>query len=195
MTSDEWRVTSKNTIRIPKSEVRSQKGIRASRWTSPYALWFRSALGILCLLSVSAARGDDARKPTVEAIGSEVQCPCGCVAPLNQCPMLNCAEKSEMRAFIVKEIAEGKSETTILQDLSLRYGLQVLSSPPAHGFNLAVWILPGIGLLLGLGIVVVIVRRWKHRPAAAAPAPAAPLDPKVLTAMEEEMKSAGLGKI
>ena len=96
-----------------------------------------------------------------------------------------------MRAFIKKEIADGKDETAILQDLSLRYGVQVLSAPPAHGFNLTVWILPGVGLLVGLGIVVVIVRRWKTQACALVPAPLRSSDPKVLAAMEEEMKSAG----
>ncbi len=148
-------------------------------------------LGIL--LAATAAFADDARMPTVESIGNEVQCTCGgCVAPINQCPMLNCAEKAEIRAFISKEISDGKDERTILQDLSLRYGLQVLSAPPAKGFNLAVWVLPGVGLLVGLSLVVVIVRRWRSKPADAPPAPPAAYDSKVLAAMEEEMKSAGL---
>jgi cytochrome c-type biogenesis protein CcmH/NrfF len=138
------------------------------------------------------ARGDTARTPTLEVIGNEVQCTCGCNAPLNGCPHIDCAEKAQMQSFIKKEIADGKDETAILQDLSLRYGLQVLSTPPAHGFNLSIWILPGIGLLAGLGMVVVIARRWKQKPALAPVASAASLDPKVLTAMEEEMKSTGL---
>ena len=70
--------------------------------------------------------------------------------------------------------------------------MQVLTAPPAKGFNLAVWILPGIGLLVGLGIVVVIVRRWKHKPADVPAPSAASLDPKVLAAMEEEMKLTGM---
>jgi cytochrome c-type biogenesis protein CcmH/NrfF len=146
------------------------------------------------LLATSAARGDSARKPTLEALGNEVQCTCGCVAPLNQCPHLDCAEKAEMQAFIKKEIGEGKGETAILQDLALKYGVQVLSVPPARGFNLAVWILPGIGLLVGLGIVVVVVQRWRAKPAVAPSAMASDSpDPKVLAAVEEEMKSTGLG--
>ena len=100
-----------------------------------------------------------------------------------------------MQAFIKQDIAAGKSETTILQDLSLRYGVQVLSTPPAHGFNLTIWILPSVGFLLGLGLVVVIARRWRSKPAAPASPVAAPQDPKLLHAIEEEMKSAGLGKI
>ncbi|MGO8787014.1 MAG: cytochrome c-type biogenesis protein CcmH [Terriglobia bacterium] len=146
------------------------------------------------LLAVLPARGAESRKPTVESVGNQVMCTCGgCVAPLNQCPMLECAEKAEMRAFIKKEIADGKDETAILQDISIRYGVQALTAPPAKGFNLAVWILPGIGLLVGLGIVVVIVRRWKSKPAIVTAPTSASQDPKVLTAMEEEMKSAGLG--
>jgi len=98
-----------------------------------------------------------------------------------------------MQAFIKKEIADGKDETAILQDVAIRYGVQALTAPPVKGFNLAVWILPGVGLLAGLGIVVVIVRRWKLKPALVpAPTPASQ-DPKVLAAMEEEMKSTGLG--
>jgi cytochrome c-type biogenesis protein CcmH/NrfF len=145
------------------------------------------------LLAAAVARGDGACKPTLEALGNEVQCTCGCVAPLNQCPHLDCAEKAEMQAFIKKEISDGKDETAILQDLSLHYGVQVLTAPPAHGFNLAVWILPSIGLLAGLGFVVVIVRRWRHKPGVVPASTFATHDPKVLTAVEEEMKSTGMG--
>jgi cytochrome c-type biogenesis protein CcmH len=97
-----------------------------------------------------------------------------------------------MQAFIKKEISEGKNETAILQDLALRYGVQVLSTPPARGFNLTVWILPSVGLLAGLGIVVVIVRRWKRKPATEEGPPSASYDPKILNAVEEEMKSTGM---
>jgi cytochrome c-type biogenesis protein CcmH len=167
VTSEEWRVTSNNGLKITR-------------------------ILFLSLLAVSAARGDAGRKPTLEALGNEVQCPCGCVAPLNQCPHIDCAEKAQMQAFMKKEIADGKDATTILQDMSLRYGVQVLTAPPAKGFNLAVWILPSIGLLVGLGIVVVVVRRWKRKPTHVPPPSSASVDPKVLDAMDEEMKSAGL---
>jgi len=117
-------------------------------------------------------------------------CVCGgCVAPLNECPMLECAEKAQMRAYLQKEIDDGKDEATILQDVSLRYGLQALTAPPAKGFNLAVWVLPGIGLLIGLGLVVAIVRRWKRQPISVSRPSSGDIDPKLLSAVEEEMKS------
>jgi len=146
------------------------------------------------LLFASSARGESPQKPTFDSIAKQVMCVCGgCVAPLNQCPHLDCGTKAEMKTFILKEIADGKTEITILQDLVLRYGVGVLTAPPAKGFNLAVWILPGVGLLVGLGGVIVIVRRWRRRPSADAAIPAAPTDPQTLAAVEEEMRSAKLG--
>jgi len=93
-----------------------------------------------------------------------------------------------MRPVIAKEIAEGKDETTILQDLAIRYGVQVLAAPPARGFSLTAWILPGVGLLAGLSFVVAVVRRWRK----PRPAPAKAPDPKLLAAVEDEMKAAGM---
>jgi len=145
------------------------------------------------LFAASAALGDNRARPTLESLGNQVMCKCGCVAPLSQCPHFDCAEKAEMQAFLKKEIAEGKDETAILQDMAQRYGVQVLTAPPAHGFNLAVWILPSIGLLVGLGIVVVIVRRWRRKPSLEPAPSAATEDPKLLSAVEEEMKSMRMG--
>ena len=144
------------------------------------------------LLGASMARGNNAAPPTLKSIGDEVQCLCGCNAPLNQCPHIDCAEREKVQGFIRSEIASGKDEPTILADLSAKYGQQVLSTPPAHGLNLSIWILPGLGLLVGLGVVVVIVRRWRHKPQAAPVKVAESHDPKVLAAMEEEMKTSGL---
>jgi cytochrome c-type biogenesis protein CcmH len=189
-TSEHWPMTRKIKVQGPASSVRSQY-LGPSHLRAPSILLVAVVVLFGSLFAASVARGVESQKATAEALGNEVQCPCSCVAPLNQCPMLNCAEKAEMRAFIAKEIAEGKGETAILQDLSIRYGVQVLSSPPAHGFSLAVWILPGLGLLVGLGIVVVIVKRWNRQPPVAMVHRSA--DPKILTAVEEEMKTTKLG--
>jgi len=145
------------------------------------------------LFAASVIRANGSRKPTLESMGDQVMCLCGCVATLNHCPHRDCATVAEIRPIIEKEIAEGKDETAILQDLAIRYGVQVLAAPPASGFNLAAWILPGVGLLVGLSLVVVVVRRWRKAAPVAAGVPPKPLDPKLLAAVEEEMKASGLG--
>jgi len=148
---------------------------------------------VFSLFADSMTSADGSRKPTLESIGDQVMCLCGCVATLNHCPHRDCATVAEIRPIIEKEIAEGKDETTILQDLAIRYGVQVLAAPPARGFSLTAWILPGVGLVVGLSLVVVIARRWRKAAPVAAGVPPKPLDPKLLAAVEEEMKASGLG--
>ena len=145
------------------------------------------------LFAASVIYADRSRKPTLESIGDQVMCLCGCMATLNHCPHRDCATVAEIRPIIEKEIAEGKDETAILQDLAIRYGVQVLAAPPAKGFSLTVWILPGVGLLAGLSFVFVIVRRWRKPAPVSAGVSPGPLDPKLLAAVEEEMKTSGLG--
>jgi cytochrome c-type biogenesis protein CcmH len=148
---------------------------------------FRKAPAVFAVtLLIAVAAYGAASKPTVKSLGDALICQCGCNQTVNECNHYECPSQAEMRAMAAKEIAEGKSETAILQDFVLKYGVKVLASPPTQGFNVTVWILPGIGLLAGLALVVFIVRRWRMpAPETAAPAP---VDPKVLAAMEEEMK-------
>lgn len=138
-------------------------------------------------LLVSVAGLAASTKPTVKSLGDALICQCGCNQTVNECNHLECPARTEMRAMASQEIAAGKDETAILQDFVLKYGVKVLASPPTQGFNLTVWILPGVGLLVGLGLVVLVVRHWRKPPAGPGPPPA-PIDPKVLAAMEEEMK-------
>lgn len=131
-----------------------------------------------------------APKPTLESIGNKVYCLCGCVTTLNHCPHLpsECASRAQMEALIRQDIHSGKTEEAILKDFTAAYGVQVLASPPAQGFDIAVWILPGIGLIVGFILVVVIVKRWRRRPEPGDLADDSEIDPKLMTAVEEEMK-------
>ncbi|HKS95079.1 MAG TPA: cytochrome c-type biogenesis protein CcmH [Terriglobia bacterium] len=131
-------------------------------------------------------------KPTVQSIGAGVVCQCGCNFPVATCNHEVCSSRDEMKAMAAKEIAAGKDETAILQDFVLRYGVKVLATPPASGFNLSVWILPGVGLIAGLAVVLVLVRRWRTPPAPPAGPPESRVDPATLAAVEEEMKTSGL---
>jgi len=98
-----------------------------------------------------------------------------------------------MEALVMKDIDAGKDEAAILQDFVDRYGVRVLAAPPAKGFDLTAWVLPGVGLIVGLAVVILIVRRMRKPSSEPAEAPAASIDPKLLAAMEEEMKTSGLG--
>jgi hypothetical protein len=129
-------------------------------------------------------------KPTLESVSKKVYCLCGCVTTLNRCPHLpsECASRAGMEALIRRDLRSGKSEDSILKDFTVAYGVRVLASPPAKGFDLAVWILPGIGLIVGLILVVMITKRWRDQPKPRDAENEAALDPKIMIAVEEEMK-------
>jgi len=130
-------------------------------------------------------------KPTQKSIEGALTCQCGCNQTVAGCDHYGCGSRGEMRALIQKEIAAGKDETAILQDMTLRYGVKVLATPPAQGFNLTVWILPILGLMVGLAAVVLIVRRWRNPSAEPPGLPPPSIDPKAMEAVEAEMKKIG----
>lgn len=93
-----------------------------------------------------------------------------------------------MQGVILNDIQQGKDDKGILADLVDQYGVKVLASPPSSGFNFTVWLLPGLGLLIGLIIVLILVRRWRRKVLSDRTGPdTASADPKIMAAVEEEM--------
>lgn len=153
----------------------------------------RLAVVLAVLTSTVAMARAGGPKPTVKSIGAGLICQCGgCNFPVSTCNHEQCSSRDEMKAMAGKEIAGGKDETAILQDFVLRYGVKVLATPPASGFNLSVWILPGVGLIAGLAVVIALARRWRRTP----PSPRGPadseVDPATRAAIEEEIRTSGL---
>lgn len=142
----------------------------------------------MAVVALGAANLAGAGKPTVKSIGDQVICQCGCTQTVTECNHFECSTRAEMNAVADREIKAGKDETTILQDFVKQYGVQVLASPPATGFNLTVWVLPGVGMIIGLGAVMLIVRRWRMPSPELTMVPEEAIDPKIAAAVEEEMK-------
>jgi cytochrome c-type biogenesis protein CcmH/NrfF len=122
-----------------------------------------------------------------QSVGDKVYCLCGCVTTLNHCPHTECAFKADARALIAKDAEEGKTDPAILQDLVDRYGEKVLAAPRPQGFNLTAWVLPGLGMLIGLIVAIAFVRRWR-RPAPESADPIPAVDEKLRARVEEEIK-------
>jgi cytochrome c-type biogenesis protein CcmH/NrfF len=141
-----------------------------------------------CLASGAGLRAQQGSpKTTAQQIEGGLTCQCGCQQTVSGCNHEGCASKAEMQAMAEKEVASGKDGATILQDFVLKYGTQVLATPAPNGFNLMVWILPILGGIVGLSAVVMVVRRWRHVPAAIS----VPIEPEAMAEMEEEMKRLG----
>jgi cytochrome c-type biogenesis protein CcmH len=148
-------------------------------------------LAVLLLAVISHRAAASGSKPTQQSMEGALTCQCGCYQTVATCNHYGCSSREEIRALLQKEIAAGKDETTILQDMTLRYGVQVLATPPAQGFNLTVWVLPILGLMVGLAAVVLIVRRWRKPPGEPPSVRPSTLDPGAMAAVEAEIKKVG----
>ncbi len=68
--------------------------------------------------------------------------------------------REAMTALIEQKLAQGQSEEEIIQFFVAQYGEQVLASPPKRGFNLVAWILPFAAILVGVGVIYFVIRKW-----------------------------------
>jgi cytochrome c-type biogenesis protein CcmH len=72
------------------------------------------------------------------------------------------------RNFIRGLIAQGYTKAQIERQLVTVYGPAVLGRPPAHGFNLTVYVLPPAALVAGLALLAFTLPRWRRRVRAQA---------------------------
>jgi cytochrome c-type biogenesis protein CcmH len=112
------------------------------------------------------------------------------IAALLRCPVCQglsvgdspSAMATNMRQQIRELVAAGFDEDQILSYFEAAYGEFVRLQPPLRGVNWLVWLAPGLGLLLGLGIVSWVLRgaSAETSEAAAATEPAAEIVPDPL---------------
>jgi cytochrome c-type biogenesis protein CcmH/NrfF len=138
-------------------------------------------------LSGGVALASPAPKTSLSDVEDEVMCP-SCHEPL---ALAQSPQAISERAFIRTLIAQGMTKAQIKQSLVAQYGTSVLAQPPAHGFNLTVYVLPPALLLAGVVLLVVLLPRWRARSragraASTASAGAAPNGPPRAPALTAE---------
>src|SRR5215472_10467222 len=67
---------------------------------------------------------------------------------------------SQMRAVIRERLASGERPDQVVQYFVDKYGEWILLAPRRQGFNLLVWIMPAVALVVGVAIVGILVTRW-----------------------------------
>jgi cytochrome c-type biogenesis protein CcmH len=156
----------------------------------------RRALIVLLSLTVlgvpaGSAAADVAPRASLSDIENDVMC-VSCREPL---AVAQSPQALAERSFIRVLIAKGLTKAQIERQLVAQYGVAVLGRPPAHGFNLTVYILPPAILILGASILIVTLPRWRRRAKArAAASPASPtpsLDPAEAKRLDEDMARYG----
>ncbi len=145
---------------------------RAGRTAWSAAGSLAGLLLVLVLLAGGAFAQDESplTNPEVRRIGEKLMCLCGCGSTVTSCNMQHCHFSDPARQKLLAMVKAGKSEDEILASFVSEYGLQILVKPPAEGFNLVGWVMPFVGIAIGLTIVWMVIQRFR-RPLAAAPAP------------------------
>ena len=100
-------------------------------------------LTVLFLLSCSAGADLTPDERRAQELNRAIMCP---VCPGESIDQSQNRLAAQMRAIVAGKLAAGESEADIKSFFVERYGDSVLLSPPERGFNLLVWIVPGIGL-------------------------------------------------
>ncbi len=80
---------------------------------------------------------------------------------------------TQMRADIRQRLAQGQDGEAILAAYVAEHGERVLAEPPAKGFTRLLYLVPPVLGVLGIGLLVVVVRRFAQRGGAGSPAVAA----------------------
>jgi len=128
-----------------------------------------SLLVILATALCLAQTATEYESPAVNHIAGMLNCNCGChlrmdcvMPPTGICPVCKAAK---IRIANMKK--EGKSDGQILDQFVTENGASVLAVSPGTFGNAA----PYIALLMGLGVVFLAIRYYRHvRPAPAVPA-------------------------
>jgi cytochrome c-type biogenesis protein CcmH len=112
-------------------------------------------------------------------IGGQLMCMCNCNQILTQCNHVGCTVSAAMLKDLDQRVQAAGSDDLILQSFVQEFGTKVLASPPAQGFNLLAWVIPGGAFVAGLSLVIVVIRQWRHR-YELAPAGGPPVSDEVL---------------
>ncbi len=96
------------------------------------------------------------------------------------------SEKAYLESLLRRHLSSSQVKNAMVS----QYGVEVLAKPPAHGFNLTVYILPPAVLFGGLALLAYTLPKWRRRSREAALTPMDGAEP--LTSGESQRLEAEL---
>jgi cytochrome c-type biogenesis protein CcmH len=73
-----------------------------------------------------------------------------------------------MRSVVKDQLRAGKSPDEVKAYFISKYGEWILLEPKPKGFNVLVYLMPVLLVVIGLGWIVVAVRKWTRPPDSPA---------------------------
>ncbi|HMF82985.1 MAG TPA: cytochrome c-type biogenesis protein CcmH, partial [Acidimicrobiia bacterium] len=125
--------------------------------------WIALAAVVVVTLAIVVwpSGGKPSAAERARSIGSELRCP--------DCESQSIAQSSTetaraARTDIRRRIAAGESDADIRQAYIDKFGDSILLKPESGGLGILVWGLPAAALVLGVGGLVLALRRWRREP-------------------------------
>src|SRR6202162_2911483 len=122
---------------------------------------------ILLSLTVFTLLGAGDPASRFNEIGHQMMCICGCNQILLECNHVGCPAFDGMRNELMAAVSRRESDSLGEQGFLQKYGPTVLAAPTSKGFDRAAYIMPFAALIFGFGLIVLVIRAWKNRPAPA----------------------------
>ena len=127
--------------------------------------WLLVGVAVVTMLMFGVVDGRDDRTNAERAhdIGATVACP--------QCVGQSVVESDvaiarEIRAEIGRLVVAGHSDDDIRARFAERYGDWVILTPSTSGVSGLVWVIPVVGLIVGVGLLAVTLNRWRRASAS-----------------------------
>jgi cytochrome c-type biogenesis protein CcmH len=163
--------------------LRLSKGICFSRLLVPLRM-----IAVAAIVVFGAHASDTANGARYEKLSHNLMCPCGCSQLLGECNHVGCPDSDKMRSQLAASIDHGDDDTTIFHAFQNEYGPTALAAPMFTRLNRFSWWVPPIVLLVGIGGVFFVVRRWRPR---AVSMPVAASDPHTLVLEQRIRRETG----
>jgi cytochrome c-type biogenesis protein CcmH len=133
-------------------------------------------------------RDDDA---LIRELEHKLRCTCGCNLDVYTCRTTDftCGTSPAMHQVVLARIDSGMTAEQVIAAFEAQYGQSVLMAPPKRGFNWAAYIMPFVGLGIGIGLLGMAMRRLVRAHAAEkvlAADDGAPAAPPSVSAEEME---------
>ena len=143
---------------------------------------------VAAIVAFGAYAADTAASARFDKLSHKLMCTCGCYQTLGECNHMGCPNLEAEGNLLSTSIQQGDNDDQIFHAFQDQYGPTALAAPMFTRLNRFSWWVPPIVLLLGLGVVFIVVRRWRPR-AVAMPAPAT--DPHTLVLEQRIRRETG----
>ena len=142
--------------------------------------WTIRALLALFTALCAAQTANELETPAVNRVAEQMNCSCGCKMNMAcrmdpyPCPV---CRKNKIEIYNLQQA--GKSDHDILAQFAQEQGKDVLVEPPG---------IMGVGGIaiaaaIGFGIVLLVIRRYRHKPALAGP----DMDPETMAKIDQDL--------